>query len=331
MHKTKILGMAAVVSFLISHTAAFAVNLPATANFTVAAGANSTYAITLANVDAGYDIANGTYPGWTVTTDPQPPLPNQIYSGWVSASADWLPWDLISFVLNNKGGASPADVQAAITSLSLSIAIDPNAQPIAAQLVFDAQNFGVGFSPGPDDIVPVLIEWYPPSEAATIIELAPAPETCMDRFSACGSILQNHKRASISAQGGRKDGVLSGSLVYVDCAARLLVHSTRMTNYVVISPTCREATYVLDGREQGIAVLRVCDGVNGAKDSVDIVFSNGYAAGGDLCGKVQLVVGDCPQPPVCKPPPICNRRGNDGKNCNDRNDDHEKRAHGDRR
>ena len=113
-----------VLFVLFAATAVFAagsLNLPASpvgvTHGTFENGANSIIDVTLNGVGAGYDVSNGTYPGWCVqdhivgfmdsailysTDDPNMP-----------ADAAGLPWDKINYILNHKQGNSH-DIQTAI-------------------------------------------------------------------------------------------------------------------------------------------------------------------------------------------------------------------------
>ena len=152
---------------LFAATAVFAagsLNLPASpvgvTHGTFENGANSIIDVTLNGVGAGYDVSNGTYPGWCVqdhivgfmdsailysTDDPNMP-----------ADAAGLPWDKINYILNHKQGNSH-DIQTAIWL----VLGEPNPDwgiSLAANAMFQAANAnGSGFVPAPGQIMAVLL------------------------------------------------------------------------------------------------------------------------------------------------------------------------------
>ncbi|MCI0552848.1 MAG: hypothetical protein L0287_18005, partial [Anaerolineae bacterium] len=122
--------------------------------------------ITLSNVPAGYDVSNGTYPGWCIegnnrrtnapagssltlldSTDPNLP-----------ANLAAKPWDKINYLLNHKQGTKD-DVRVAIWGLTRTYNYNSGYPVTYAALAMynDANANGAGFVPGPGQIVAVIV------------------------------------------------------------------------------------------------------------------------------------------------------------------------------
>ncbi|HLQ39077.1 MAG TPA: hypothetical protein VK348_14805 [Planctomycetota bacterium] len=130
-------------------------------------GNPSTMEVTLADVPAGFDVANGLYNGWCIEDNHRPDAPpaSQVLLFDSTAPESSLPpsfqgrnWDKVNYLLNHRGGNSVADVQVAMWIL-----VDfyggsfggPSAA--ALQLVADADAHGAGYVPGPSEVVAVLL------------------------------------------------------------------------------------------------------------------------------------------------------------------------------
>jgi len=140
-------------------------NLPA-GKVTVSADWNGAFAffdVELIDVPGGFDVSNMVYPGWCADY-PEPWLPDTgfLYSS-TSASLpkrfqDDEQWDMINYILNNKGGASIANVQKAIWFFTdADWAFSTGQYPVADALIANALANGSGFCPGEGDIGAVII------------------------------------------------------------------------------------------------------------------------------------------------------------------------------
>jgi len=145
----------------------------------------------LSDVPGGFDVANSppTYVGWCVdllghVTRGSPGYPVRLYSSLsltLVAPYNTFNWHMINYVLNHKQGTG-VDISQAIWYFvnggsfpiaSLQADGYPFAIPsaLAEAMVADAEANGVGFIPGPGQIVAVICD---PTDAAvqdTIIEL----------------------------------------------------------------------------------------------------------------------------------------------------------------
>jgi hypothetical protein len=120
-------------------------------------GAQSTLDITLSGVPAGYDVSDGTYPGWclenNLADDPDdgsivPLMDTTDPSSFVDPCESYasIPWDKVNYVLNHKVGEF-FDVQ-----LALWVVAGTNywgMEPTAAAwtMINDAEANGTGFVP----------------------------------------------------------------------------------------------------------------------------------------------------------------------------------------
>jgi hypothetical protein len=142
---------------------------------------------TLSGVPAGYDVANGVYVGWCVdlvgiVTRGGPGYEVMLYSSLTPpAEVASIPWDMINYIINNKQGTG-TDVQEAIwyfvnggawpTLAELPgwpFATPPSAA--ASAMVADALANGVGFVPGPGELLAVICLPTDVTAQDTIIEL----------------------------------------------------------------------------------------------------------------------------------------------------------------
>ena len=149
------------------------------------AGASSTLDVTLSNVGTGFDVSDGTYPGWCIQdfvtgllngdsvmlySSYDPNMPNDVKP---------LPWNEINYVINHQQGTSD-DVQIAIWYL----VGDPQPSSLgpvttAAQAMIDAANANPTYEPSFGDLIAVIVYsdgmgTAPNSKQETIIEV-PVP------------------------------------------------------------------------------------------------------------------------------------------------------------
>jgi len=116
------------------------------------------YRITLGHIPSGYHVSNGTYRGWCVDLD------HYIYSGvtyWAEMYSTYDPsnpykngnWSMINYILNHKQG-DRIDVQGAIWYFTGGKWPD---RPAAQAMINDALANGTCFSPGPGEILAVVL------------------------------------------------------------------------------------------------------------------------------------------------------------------------------
>ncbi len=142
-------------------------------------GANAFFDVILSDVPGGYDVTNMLYPGWCVDyLEPFLPDTGFLYS---STSND-LPgkfqddeqWDMINYILNNKGGADIADIQKAIWFFSdTDWAFTTGDFPVADALIADALANGSGYCPFTDGEISAVIvspsHFFPGNSWATFL------------------------------------------------------------------------------------------------------------------------------------------------------------------
>lgn len=137
-------------------------NLPTTPIMIEAFNGTTSYFNTqLSNVTTGYDVINGTYPGWCVDTRTEmqrSPATHEVslYSS-ISAPGNLSSqrWDMVNYILNHKQGTH-ADVQQAIWYF---VNFDDNytpSTPTAQAIVNDALANGTGFIPAYGQIIAVI-------------------------------------------------------------------------------------------------------------------------------------------------------------------------------
>jgi len=114
---------------------------------------NSSIAITLSDVPAGFDVTNGVYNGWCIEDNH---LDNAPQTAGMLTEPTGNPWDKINWVLNNWGAyGNFYDAQIAIWLLT---GTNDSVVTANAQALFDAANAnGVGFVPGPGQKVAVIV------------------------------------------------------------------------------------------------------------------------------------------------------------------------------
>ena len=125
----------------------------------------STIDITLAGVPAGFDVTNGTYPGWCAEDNHQDNFPASTMVYLIdSTDAASLPltyqgisWDKVNYLLNNQQGTAQ-DVNAALWFLTDTYDGTFPITTEAQAMIDDANANGEGFMPGPGDIVAVILQ-----------------------------------------------------------------------------------------------------------------------------------------------------------------------------
>jgi len=306
-------ALLAASSFVINSSTA-ALNLPGTTiSIHVTGGDDSFFDFALSGVPSGYDVGNRTYHAWchNLFNTNDPTINGGMHQGMLASSLSpslpapyaSMPWDKINYIINHKKG-SATDIQYAIWHFTDGFGPDPNVNPVAVQLIDDANAHGGGFVPGAKDLTAVLVIWTGASEntQGSFIEVPP-PRPCSDRFTAGGFIYVNGNKANFGIQGGYQNGRLWGGINYIDHGTGMHVRGRTCTSYTVLDANCRQATYnvTIDG-VPGTATVRVCDnGEPGRDDVMEITLSNGYSAGagttlggdGTGGGNVQLHKGNC--------------------------------------
>lgn len=155
-------------------------NLPSTiVRIEVFDGTESYFLTKLLDVPEGYDVANGTYPGWCIDTRVEmarsPAIhPVKLYSslnppGELANES----WDMVNYILNHKRG-NATDIQQAIWYfINLDTAYTPTSE-VAWEIINDALANGEGYVPSYGEKIAVIC--YPqymfPSEVqVSIIEV----------------------------------------------------------------------------------------------------------------------------------------------------------------
>ena len=131
------------------------------------AGSHSTLDITLFGVPAGYDVTDGTYPGWclenNLADDPGdgsilPLMDSTDPSSFVDPCESFasIPWDKVNYLLNHKVGEF-FDVQLALWVVANTNywGMEPTAEAWA--MINDAEANGAGFVPQAGDVVAVAL------------------------------------------------------------------------------------------------------------------------------------------------------------------------------
>jgi len=122
----------------------------------------STIDVALSNVGAGFDVTDGTYPGWCIEDNHMQDAPNgsllTLYDSTDASLPAGLagPWDKVNYLLNHKQGTAQ-DVQVALWLLT---SVYDGTFPLtpAAQAMFDDANAnGAGFVPGAGQVIAVIV------------------------------------------------------------------------------------------------------------------------------------------------------------------------------
>lgn len=147
---------------------------PVSANHVWMGGVNSEYDLPLTGIGAGFDLADGTYPGWCLEDNYQdnndevslyssydPDMPDDIkYYRDTSIPkgepGQPVPWDKLNYLLNHKQG-SLEDVGAAIFLLMWGTSYHFTVTPAAQAMYDDAEANGAGFVPEPGQIMAIIL------------------------------------------------------------------------------------------------------------------------------------------------------------------------------
>jgi len=154
--------------------------------------------VDLSNVPSGYSVYNGTFAGWCLERSKEidnqlhvPPQPEfysvNLFSSQASnlpGSAAYCDWERINYILNHKHpAASKCDIQQAIWYFTVPPFTDLD--PLAQEMVDDAQANGGGYHPGSDwtEIEAVILDAGPDYqmtfiEAGCIPVEQPCDEPC---------------------------------------------------------------------------------------------------------------------------------------------------------
>jgi len=183
-----VIGFAILVtlsSILVDHVAATdgGLNLPSTlVRIEVSNGTESYFNTKLSDVPTGYDVTNGTYPGWCIDIRAEmarSPATHAVRLYSSSSPPGELAseeWDMVNYIINHKQGTAQ-DVQQAIWYF---IHMDGNYTPtstVARAIVNDTLAHGNGFAPGNGQTIAVicypmiLLPGQPPVQIS-IIEVA---------------------------------------------------------------------------------------------------------------------------------------------------------------
>lgn len=136
-------------------------------NMKVWPGANSYLDTTLSNVPPGYDVTNGTYPGWCTDKNawisPNPTYTVTLHSSYelgLPAHLQDEDWDMVNYILNHKHpNADLYDIQDAIWYFIGGGSYPSDAEAIA--MVEDALANGEGFVPAVGQVVAVICDAGP--------------------------------------------------------------------------------------------------------------------------------------------------------------------------
>lgn len=181
--------MIALSSILVNHVAASdgGLNLPPPlmlVNIEVSNGTTSYFNTALTNVPSGYDVINGTYPGWCVDITAnmsRSPATHEVklYSSLnPPGTLANEKWDKVNYVLNHKQGTAD-DIQNAtwyFINMQNYTSNPPSNETFAWAMINDALANGTGFVPTTGQTVavicdPVALLPEPTSVQISIIEL----------------------------------------------------------------------------------------------------------------------------------------------------------------
>lgn len=145
---------------------------------------NSVRNITISNVGSGFDVRDGTYPGWCIQDHVNGTTPiARLYSSYdpnLPLDVRVLPWGQINYLLNHKQG----DARAVQTAMWLLLG-SPDPDFGLTTTALDMANAAAAhpdFKPGPGQIVAVIVYSdgmmpYPQSTQEVIIEVPVLPVT----------------------------------------------------------------------------------------------------------------------------------------------------------
>ncbi|MGD0494774.1 MAG: hypothetical protein ABSB28_01885 [Candidatus Bathyarchaeia archaeon] len=138
------------------------VNLPSTiVRIEVINGTATYFNITLSEVPMGYDVANGTYPGWCVDQTAimaRSPVTHEVrlYSSLnPPGTLATQRWDMVNYILNHKQGTLD-DIQQAIWNFVNGIGNYTPSSTVAKAIVNDALANGNGFIPESNQTIAVI-------------------------------------------------------------------------------------------------------------------------------------------------------------------------------
>jgi hypothetical protein len=131
--------------------------------YSVTPGVSAFFDVLLGDVPGGFDVTNGTWAGWCADYA----IAIDSHTGFLySSTSKDLPkklqddeqWDMINYILNNKGGASIYDIQKAIWFFADAVwPYNTGDFPGADALIANALANGSGFCPGEGDVGAVAI------------------------------------------------------------------------------------------------------------------------------------------------------------------------------
>jgi len=176
----------ALAAILVTHVAATdeEFNLPSTLiSIEVSDGTENYFDTELSHVPLGYDVTNGTYPGWCIdvrtemTRSPAIHIVKLYSSMSPPGELAGDDWDMVNYILNNKQGTAE-DVQQSIWYF---IHMDGDdyipTSPVAWDIINDALANGSGFVPEYGQIVavvcyPIILFPSQPDVQISIIEVS---------------------------------------------------------------------------------------------------------------------------------------------------------------
>ena len=149
-------------SMVIALVAGSSLNLPATpVLIEVSDGVENYFDTELSNVPFGYDVVNGTYPGWCVdvrTDMARSPATHAVMLYSTSSPPGELAaeqWDMVNYILNHKQGIAEDLQQAIWYFVHMDGGYSPTS-PVAWILINEALVHGEGFEPGSDEVMAVI-------------------------------------------------------------------------------------------------------------------------------------------------------------------------------
>lgn len=163
----KNLALSFVIFMMISlilgtRVAAVGLSLPSTpVLIEVSDGVENYFDTVLSSVPSGFDVANGTYPGWCVDIRTEmvrsPATHAVILYSTIDPPGELVDekWDIVNYILNHKQG-NAVDIQQAIWYF---VHLDGGYSPtstVAWAIVNDALENGEGFLPGSDQVMAVI-------------------------------------------------------------------------------------------------------------------------------------------------------------------------------
>lgn len=150
---------------MIHHAAAVeeALNLPITpVTIEVSDGVDYRFIVELSGVPTGYDVDDGSYPGWCV--DLRSPMARSPATHTVILYSSGDPsgelvderWDMVNYILNHKQGSADDIQQALWYFVHMDNEDYTPTSAVAWTLIDDAEANGAGFVPGFGEIIAVI-------------------------------------------------------------------------------------------------------------------------------------------------------------------------------